>query len=243
MYLSTISKLDPKLYSIFLFPILYQILPHENRFIIFKMSELLGSQELKPVFDCHPSPQYHLCEPSPDVLTSVIEIERTRRLALQQFMKLQTELENLAENHPMHDDSVPLMIDYLEKLFLLLKEGMQLVTNLSNVLKERIENPEIYIAMERLSDSEFNRAYASLKQNTNRQMRRELAQNSQDRDDYFFSSGRLLESSKVNNMNDKLGQSPPYYDMAASVRKASDSAIAKPPRSFGKKFWKHLARL
>jgi hypothetical protein len=47
-----------------------------------KMFELLGSQELKPVSDCHPSPQYHLCEPSPDVLTSVIENERTRRLAL-----------------------------------------------------------------------------------------------------------------------------------------------------------------
>ncbi|KAI2705907.1 uncharacterized protein N7518_005864 [Penicillium psychrosexuale] len=207
------------------------------------MSELLGSQELKSVSDCHPSPQYHLCEPSPDVLTSVIENERTRRLALQQCTELETELENLAENHPMHDDDVPLMIDYLEKLSLLLKEQMQLVTTFSNVLKERIENPEIYIAMERLSDSEFNRAYASLEQNPNRQMRRELAQNSQDRDDYFCSSGPLLESSKVNNMNDKLGQSPPSYDMAASVRKASDGAIAKSPRSFGKKFWKYLARL
>jgi hypothetical protein len=223
-YLSAISNLDPKLYSIFLFPILYQSLPHENRFIISKMSELLGSQKLKPVSDCHPSPQYHLCEPSPDVLTSVIENEHTRRLALQQFTKLETELGNLADNHPMHDDDVPLMIDYLEKLFLLLQEGMQLVTKSSNVLKIRIEYPELYIAMERLSDSEFNRAYASSKQN-------------------LYSSGRLLESSKVNNMNDKLGQSPPSYDMAASVRKASDSAIAKPPRSFGKKIWKYLARL
>lgn len=207
------------------------------------MSELLGSQELKPVSDCHPSPQYHLCEPNPDALTSVIENERTRRAALQQCIKLETELENLAENHPTHDDGSPLMIDYLEKCFLLLKEEMQLVTKLSNVLKERIENPEIYIAMERLSDSEFNRAYASLKQNPNSQMRRELAQNSQDRDDYFCSSGRLLESSKVNSMNDKLGQSPPSYDMAASVRKASDGAIAKSPRSFGKKFCKYIARL
>ncbi|OQE84750.1 hypothetical protein PENNAL_c0026G07459 [Penicillium nalgiovense] len=207
------------------------------------MSELLGSQELKPVSDCHPSPQYHLCEPSPDVLASVIENERTLRLALEQGTKIETELGNLTENHPMHDDDLPLMIDFLEKLSVLLKEEMQLVNKLSNVLKERIETPEIYIALERLSDSEFNRAYASLKQNPNRQMRRELAQKSQDRDDYFGSSGRLLESSKVDNMNDKLGQSPPSYDMAASVRKASDSAPAKSPRSFWKKLWKYLARL
>ncbi|KAJ5195671.1 hypothetical protein N7449_006150 [Penicillium cf. viridicatum] len=139
------------------------------------MSELLGSQELKPVSDCHPSPQDHLCEPSPDILTSVIENERTRRLALQQSTRIETELGNLAENHPMHDDDLPLMIDFLEKFFLLLKEEIQFVNTLSNVLKEHIENPEIYIAMERLSDSEFNRAYASLKQNPNRQMRRELA--------------------------------------------------------------------
>ncbi|KGO68206.1 hypothetical protein PITC_038730 [Penicillium italicum] len=208
------------------------------------MPELLGRQDLKPVSDCHPSPQYHLCERSPDLLISVIKNERTRRLALEQCTKLETEFGDLAENHPMHnDDDASVMIDFLEKVSVLLKEEVQLVTKLSNVLKERIENPEVYIAMERLSDSEFNRAYASLKQNPNRQMRRGLAQNSQDRDDYFFSSGQLFESSKVDNMNDKLGQSPPSYDMAASVRKASDSAPAKPPRSFWKKFWKCLAQL
>ncbi|KAJ5436235.1 hypothetical protein N7445_007120 [Penicillium cf. griseofulvum] len=213
------------------------------------MSELLiGSQELKPVSDCHPSPQYHLCEPSSDILTSVIENERTRRLALQQLTKIEAELGNLTENLPMNDDDLPLVIKFLEKLFRLLNEQAQVVTELSNALKERIESPEVYIAMERLSVSEFNRAYASLKQNPNRQMRRELAQNSQDRDNYFCSSGRLLESStKMDNINDKPSQSPPSYDMVASVRKASDSAPVKPPRSvwkkFWKKFWNYSARL
>lgn len=179
------------------------------------------------------------------MLTSVIENERTRRLVRQQWEKIETELDDLIENHPMHDDDkdIVLRIDYLEKLSLFLKEEIQLIGKSIKALKERIENPEVYIAMARLSDSEFNRAYASLKQNPNRQMRRELAQNSQDCNDYFCSSGRLLESSKVNNMNDKLGENPPSYDITASVWKASDSAIAKPPRSFGKKFWKYLARL
>ena len=207
------------------------------------MFKILETQEVKPVSDCHPSPQYQLSEPSPDVLTSVIENERQRRLAMQQCTKLGTELEDLTENHHMHDDDVLLTIDYLEKLSPLLKETMQWSAKLSIILKERIENPEIYIAMRRLSDSEFDRAYASLKQNPNRQMRRELAQSSQARDDYFCSSGQLLESSKVDNMSDKLGQSPPSYDMAASVWKASESAPAKPPRSSWKKFWKFSARL
>ncbi|KAJ5970427.1 uncharacterized protein N7479_000345 [Penicillium vulpinum] len=91
------------------------------------MSELLGSQELKLVSDCHLSPKYHLCEPNPDMLISVIENERTRRLVLQQCEKLETELDDLTENHPMHDDDkdIVLRIDYLENLSLLLKKQMQ----------------------------------------------------------------------------------------------------------------------
>ncbi|KAJ5192638.1 hypothetical protein N7449_008780 [Penicillium cf. viridicatum] len=209
------------------------------------MSELLGSQELKPVSDCHLSPQYHLCEPNPDMLTSVIENERTRRLVLQQCENIETELDDLIENHPMHDDDkdIVLRIDYLEKLSLFLKEEIQLIGKSIKALKERIENPEIYIAMGRLSDIEFNRAYASLKQNPNRQIRKQLAQNSQDCDDYFCSSKRLLDSLKVDNMNDKLGPSPPSYNTAASVRKASYGAPSKPPQSFWKKFWKCSARI
>ncbi|KAF3021382.1 hypothetical protein E8E15_009330 [Penicillium rubens] len=207
------------------------------------MSELLGSQDSKPVSDCHPSPKYHLCEPSPDVLTSIIENQRAFRLATKRMTEIEIISEDFCENHPAHDSDIQIKIDRLEKLSPLLEELMHLCTKLTNLLKERLENPEIHIAIGKLSDSELNRAYASLKQNPNRQMRRELAQNSQDRDDCFCSSGRLLESSKVDNMNDKLGQSPPSYDMAASVRKASDSATSKPARRFWKKFWRCLARL
>lgn len=209
------------------------------------MSELLRSQELKPVSDCHLPPQCHLCEPNPDMLISVIENEHTRRLVLQQCEKLETDLDNLTENHPVYEDdkNIVLRIDYLEQLSLFLKEETQLIGKLIKALKERVENPEIYIAMERLSDSEFNRVYASLKQNPNRQIRKELAQNSQDCDNYFCSSKRLLESLKVDNMNNKLGPSPPSYNTATSVRKASDSAPSKPSQSFWKKFWKCLARI
>ncbi|OQE44213.1 hypothetical protein PENCOP_c002G08570 [Penicillium coprophilum] len=168
------------------------------------------------------------------MLTSVIENERTRRSVLQQCEKIKTELDDLMENHPMYDDDKDIMlkIDYLVKLSLFLEEEIQLIGTSIKALKERIETPEIYIALGSLSDSEFNRAYASLKQNPNRQIRNELDQSSQNCDDYFCSSKRLLESF----MNNKVGPSPPSYNTAASVRKASDSAPSRPPRSFWKKF-------
>jgi hypothetical protein len=242
IYLSTISNSIPNYiqYSCFL----SHTKVHHTRVVslsLNKMSELLGSQDSKPVPDCHPSPQYHLCEPSPDVLTSIIENERAFRLAIKRMTEIETISEDFSENRPAGDCDIQIRIDYLEQSSLLLEEMMQLCTKVKNLLKERLENREIYIAIGGLSDSELNRAYASLKQNPNRQMRRELAQNSQDRDDCFCSS--LPESSKVDNMNDKLCQSPPSYDMATSVRKASDSATSKPPRRFLKKFWRCLARL
>ncbi|KAJ5976806.1 hypothetical protein N7501_000148 [Penicillium viridicatum] len=60
------------------------------------MSELLcESQESKtgPGCDDRP-PQYDSCQPSQDLLTSVIENEHTRRILLQRLDNLGTELLN-----------------------------------------------------------------------------------------------------------------------------------------------------
>ncbi|KAJ5285279.1 hypothetical protein N7524_000585 [Penicillium chrysogenum] len=111
------------------------------------MSELLGSQDSKPVPDCHPSPQYHLCEPSPDVLTSIIENERAFRLAIKRMTEIETISEDFSENRPAGDCDIQIRIDYLEQSSLLLEEMMQLCTKVKNLLKERLENREIYIAI------------------------------------------------------------------------------------------------
>lgn len=75
------------------------------------MSELLdGSQGSKPIPDCHdPSPAYDLGS-SPDLLTSVMENERTRRLILQQLDKIDAESETLLKNHPINNRK----LDYME---------------------------------------------------------------------------------------------------------------------------------
>ncbi|KAJ5274790.1 hypothetical protein N7497_005396 [Penicillium chrysogenum] len=117
------------------------------------MSELLGSQDSKPVPDCHPSPQYHLCEPSPDVLTSIIENERAFRLAIKRMTEIETISEDFSENRPAGDCDIQIRIDYLEQSSLLLEEMMQLCTKVKNLLKERLENREIYIAIGGLSDT------------------------------------------------------------------------------------------
>lgn len=95
--------------------------------------------------------------------------------------------------------------------------------------------------MQRLSNSEFNRAYASLKRNPNSQVGVKLAQDSQDYDDSFLSSvlsEQLYESSEEeDDMDDKVGQSLPSYEAVAKIQKATGSAPAK-PRSFWKKLWR-----
>lgn len=217
------------------------------------MSEPLESQELKPVSDCHPSPQYHVCEPSPNILISVIENERAARLAVEQNMEITTRVDNFIENLPMryrdynygeaenntNNNNYLQDIEFFDNFSLLVTEWIECMTEISNILKERLDHPEIYIAMGRLSDSEFNRAYASLKESSNHQTQRELAQDSHSRGDYSCSSGRLLESSKVDNSDDKLGQSPPSYDTATHVWRPQDSTPARCSRRFWKKLWKH----
>jgi hypothetical protein len=57
------------------------------------MSELFESQESKTVPYCDDRPpQYDPCQPSQDVLTSVIENEHTGRILAQRLKELETKL-------------------------------------------------------------------------------------------------------------------------------------------------------
>ncbi|CRL23389.1 unnamed protein product [Penicillium camemberti] len=221
------------------------------------MSELLfKSQESKtgPDYDDRP-PQYDLCQLSQDVLTSVIENEHTRRILLQRLDDLGTEFLNLSENKPTETDYL-LLAELLLDMGRSYTEAMQVATQLGNIYKERtVRNTELYIAMSRLTASEFNQTYASLRRNPNRQMRHELAHDHKDRGDFYgrdcgsnsrrsldtkqiegagspCSCDRFFEpSAKVDKINDQLSQSLQSHDTPA-----------KPRRSFWKRTFKHLAR-
>ncbi|KAJ5478446.1 hypothetical protein N7530_003955 [Penicillium desertorum] len=228
------------------------------------MSEPFESQQSKTVPYCNDRPpQYDPCQPSQDVLTSVIENEHTRRILGQRLKELERKLLNLSERNPIETDDLQDANFYLE-LGQLCTEGVQISTELANVYKERtIRNTELYTAMFRLTDSEFNRTYVSLGRDANQQMRHQLAQNHEDRGDCYRDCGynsqrsvkkqiegagdctcdspcsrdRFFElSAKVDKINDKLGQS------LQSHSKATHDAPAKPPRSFWKRILKHSAR-
>ncbi|CAI7647097.1 unnamed protein product [Penicillium viridicatum] len=205
------------------------------------MSELLcESQESKtgPGCDDRP-PQYDSCQPSQDLLTSVIENEHTRRILLQRLDNLTTEFLNLADKNATETDYL-----LLDELF---REGSHMATELADVYKERtVGNTELYTAMLRLTASEFDQTYASLNRDPNRQMRHE-GYNSQRslRTKQIEGTGspcscdRLLElSAKVDKINDQLGQSLQSHD-TANAGKTTHDTPAKPPRSFWKRILKH----
>jgi hypothetical protein len=147
---------------------------------------------------------------------------------------------------------------------------VQISTELADVYKERtVRNTELYTAMERLTDSEFNRTYASLGRDANRPMRHELAKSHEDRGDRYRDCGynsqrslvekqiggagdstcdspcsrdRFFElSAKVDKINDKLGQSLQSND-TANVPKTTHDATTKPPRIFWKRILEHSLR-
>lgn len=212
------------------------------------MSELLfESQESKTGPDR--PPQYDPCQPSQDILTSVIENEYTRRILLQRLDNLGTELFNLGMKKATDTDYV-LLEEMFQELGRLFTEGMHMTTELANVYKERVVgNTELYTAMLRLTVSEFDLTYASLRRDPNRQMRHS-GYNSQhslgikqiEGAGSPCSCGRFFElSAKVDKINNQLGQSLQSHD-TAKVWKTTHDTPAKPPRSFWKTILKHLSR-
>ncbi|CAI7665415.1 unnamed protein product [Penicillium glandicola] len=218
------------------------------------MFEFLEGQESKTVPCCHDlPPKYDSCQPSQDVLTSVIENEHTRRILLQRLDKVGTDFLKFGEKKPTESDDL-LFAEYILEAGQLFKEGMNMSTELANVYKERsAQNTELCTAMSRLTDSEFNRTYASLRRDPNRQMRHKMAQDHQGHKDCGSdqikgagdspcSYDPFFElSAKVDKINDKLSQSLQSHD-AANISKTTDDALAKPPRSFWRRIFKHPVR-
>ncbi|KAJ5696964.1 hypothetical protein N7536_007376 [Penicillium majusculum] len=230
------------------------------------MSELLfESQESKAGPDCDDRPpQYDSCQPSQDILTSVIENEHTRRILLQRLDNLGTEFLKLAENNKPTETDYLLFAELLLEMGRSFTEAMQVTTQLGNIYKERtVRNTELYIAMSRLTASEFNQTYASLRRDPNQQMRHELDQDHKDGGDCYdrdcgSNSQRSLEtkqiegagspcscdrffelSAKVDKINNQLGQSLQSHD-TVNVSKTTHNTPAKARRGFWKRNLKHL---
>jgi hypothetical protein len=162
-------------------------------------------------------------------------------------------------------------MELFQNLNQLFTEGAQASGELVNLYKERTaQNTELYLAMSKLTASEFDRTYASLKRGANQQIRHELGQDNKDRGDcydgdYGYSPQCHLEtnekegardstcdspcscdqflklSAKVDEIGDKLCQSLQSHE-AAIGSETTHNTPAKPPSSFWKRIFRHSAR-
>lgn len=136
------------------------------------MSELSSEgKESKTLRSYHDQPpQYDSDQPSQDILICVIENEHTYRTLLQRLDDLEEEwLEFTNYMSKVADCNYLLASEKILELAGVFKEMAQVVTELANICKERTTQiTELYIAMSRLTDSEFNRTYDSLKRDPKR---------------------------------------------------------------------------
>ncbi|KAJ5159557.1 uncharacterized protein N7482_006561 [Penicillium canariense] len=236
------------------------------------MSEVFSEgQESKTVPSCHDRPpQYDSGQPSQDLLTSLIENEHARRTLTQQGIHITDKFDNWADEidkKPTHTDCL-----FVAELFLeigqLFTELGHISTETANLYKERaVQNTKLYTTMGRLTDSEFDQMYASLKRDPSRQMRHKLAQ---DRCDCYdrdcgsnsqrYSGSKQIDGTgdstfdspcshdqffellaKVDKINDKLGQNLQSHD-TVNVSKTTDDAAAKPHWNFWKRIMRRSAR-
>jgi hypothetical protein len=123
-----------------------------------------------------PPPQYDSCQPSQDLLTCVIENEHIYRALHQQLDDLNKNMEKFNKTIPKSANYI-LSSELLSELAEFFTEGSLITTELAKVIRERtFQNTNLYTAMSRLTISEFNRTYASLKRGPNRQIRFKLAE-------------------------------------------------------------------
>ncbi|CAG7943063.1 unnamed protein product [Penicillium nalgiovense] len=199
------------------------------------MSEPFESQASKTVPYCDDRPpQYDPCQPNQDVLTSVVENEHTRRVLIQRLEELDRKILSLSERNPIEIDYFQAVNFFLE-LGQLCTEGVQISTESANIHKERtIQNTELYTAMSRLTDTEFNRTYASLGRDSNRLMRHELDQDHEDRGNCYRDCGndsqRSLVKKQIEGVEDCTCDSPcsrdRFFELSAKMDKINDNSSA-----------------
>lgn len=195
--------------------------------------------------------------------------ENTRRLLVQRLERLSTEILKMAERMP-DPFNYPLMQEVFLEMGRFYTEGIQVSSELANVYQERTAQiTDLYIAMSRLTNSEFIRTYASSRRDPNPQERHELAQYHNARDnrydgdcgkasecsvetkqkeragDYMCDSPCSCErfselSAHTDETDEKLDQSLASHDTATIS--VTDDATAKLPKSLRRKILKPLSR-
>jgi hypothetical protein len=131
---------------------------------------------------CHDHPpQYDAYQPSEDILTSVLENDKTRRNIRIRLDNIGAEMLNKIQKRQTRE--LPDCPDYIsaaeffQDIGRLTTEMGQLLTVLANIAKESaVKHTDLCTVMSRLSENEFNRVYDSSKRDLNQRMQPGLAQ-------------------------------------------------------------------
>ncbi|KAJ5454415.1 uncharacterized protein N7458_005371 [Penicillium daleae] len=234
------------------------------------MSEIsVDGQESKAVPWYHDQlPQYCSNQPSQDLLASIIETEHTRRILDQRIEDIFEETEDLIERAPTDESSRLASAKWLQKSGQKFKDIGQMMIE-SAVIHEKWagENGGIYIALSKLTESEFNQTYSSLKRCANQQSLYAPVEDHQggsqcyNRDsgnkfqsapltkygkgagdythDSICSCARVSHlSTTADHINEKFDKSRLPHDKA-DIPTRTDRTGAKSPKSFWKRILKH----
>ncbi len=184
----------------------------------------MQGQESKTVSHCHDHPpQYNTCQPSEDILTSVIMDVRTRRNIRIRLDDIGVEMLNkilkMEKGELQGSPDYIFVGDFYQDMGRLATEMGQLLTELANITNERAaKHTDLYCVMSRLSQDEFNRIYDSSTRDLNQRMQHGLAQD---------------------HANGEPDQRLPSYD-TANPSKMNDAAAAAKPRVG---FWANLKKV
>ncbi|KAF3388613.1 hypothetical protein F1880_003309 [Penicillium rolfsii] len=228
----------------------------------------VDGQESKAVPCYHDQlPQYCSNQSRQDMLASIIEAEHIRRTLEQRSEGLSVETEDLIKREPTDDSSRLASVKWLQKCGQNFKDIGQMTIEAANILEKRAgENGGIYIALSKLTESEFNQTHSSLKRSANQQLLYAPVEDHQsgshcnDRDSgnkfqsapftkhrrgaRNYTQDSICSCDRVSNLsttadyiNEKIDRSLLPHSKADMTR--TDRARAKSPKSFWKRILKH----
>lgn len=235
-----------------------------------EMSEIsVDGQESKAVPCYHDQlPQYSSKQPSQDMLASIIETEHTRRILEQRIEDFSEETEDLIKRAPTDESSRLASAKWLQKCGQKFKDLGQIIIEAADILEKWAgENGGIYIALSKLTESEFNQTYSSLKRYANQQLLHAPVEdhqggshcNNRDSGNKFqsapltkygkgagdYARDSICSCDRVSNLsttadhiNEKIDRSLLPHDKADILTRTNRTG-AKSPKSFWKRILKH----
>ncbi|OOQ91100.1 hypothetical protein PEBR_02503 [Penicillium brasilianum] len=194
------------------------------------LSSIEGQESKTVSYYCDHPPQYNTSQPSEDILTSILENERTCRNIRLRLNEIGAEMfdkmERKEERQSLRSIGYISAAEFYQDIGRLATEMGQSLAKLANIAKERaVKNSDLCTVISKLSRNEFNRIYDSSKRHSLTTKQVERADNSST-SDFLFLRDRFFELSAEVEPN----QSPPSYDTTytSKLNDDDDAAATKP---------------